>query len=258
MTTMIKILVIEDEIPARNKLRRFIEALEEPVQIAGEINSVEGAVAFLRATDIDLVISDIELQDGNAFEIYQQVSLKCPIIFTTAYDQFWMDAFESNGIDYLMKPFSQERFQKAWDKFLRLRHSEKDRDDLLGNLSRMIEEKLAEKKYKKRFTIHTHHDVYFLDIENIVFFQANDGVVFAFDQSGKKHILGYSTLKELEAQLDPQEFFRINRSELISKQHIEKIERDTRNTLAVKMKGYQNYYRTSQSNTPALKEWLDA
>ena len=95
---MINILIIEDEVPARNKLKRFLEALATKTSILAEIDNVEEAVGFLKTTKPDLIFSDIELLDGNAFEIYNQVAITCPIIFVTAYDQFWMDAFESNGI----------------------------------------------------------------------------------------------------------------------------------------------------------------
>ena len=104
---MTRILIIEDEIPARKKLRRFIEELDTPTVILAEIDTVQAAVDYLSSREVDVIFSDIELLDGNAFEIYQQVSVACPIIFTTAYDRFWMDAFESNDIAYLLKPFSK-------------------------------------------------------------------------------------------------------------------------------------------------------
>lgn len=111
---MIKIVIIEDEIPARKKLIRFINELKENTEIIAEIDNVEQSIDFLKTEkSIDLIISDIELLDGNAFEIYDQVKISCPIIFTTAYDKFWMNAFETNGIEYLLKPFTLERFQKA-------------------------------------------------------------------------------------------------------------------------------------------------
>jgi two-component SAPR family response regulator len=91
---MIKILIIEDEIPARKKLKRFLEELDSTTKVVAEIDNVVSAVAFLKNTSVDLIFSDIELLDGNAFEIYKEVSISCPIIFTTAYDQFWMDALK--------------------------------------------------------------------------------------------------------------------------------------------------------------------
>ena len=254
---MIKILIIEDEIPARKKIKRFIEEQDIPTEVIAEIDTVAIAVEFIRNTHVDLIFSDIELLDGNAFEIYKQVSVLCPIIFTTAYDRFWMDAFESNGIAYLLKPFSKERFQKAWDKFLLFGNSKNDETKLLTDLTKLIEQNFKEKSCKKRFTIHTHQGIYFLDTKNITFFEASEGVVFAHDITGKKHLLSESTLKEIEEQLNPSDFFRINRSELIIKQHIEKIERYTKNTLTVKMKEHPDYLKTSQSNTAAFRSWIE-
>jgi len=254
---MIKIVIIEDEIPSRNKLKRFIEDLKIQTEIIAEIDTVAKGITFLEINNVDIIFSDIELLDGNAFEIYQKVSINCPIIFTTAYDQFWMNAFESNGIAYLLKPFSQDRFQAAWEKFLRFRNSADDRDLLLTNLSKLINQNVIDSTYKKRFTINIHKGIYFIKIENIAFFEANQGVVFAFDNIGKKHLLSESTLREIEEQINPSEFFRISRSELVSKQHIEKIERYTKNTLAVKMIGHERYLKTSQSSTSAFRVWIE-
>lgn len=254
---MTRILIIEDEIPARKKLRRFIEELDTPTVILAEIDTVQAAVDYLSSREVDVIFSDIELLDGNAFEIYQQVSVACPIIFTTAYDRFWMDAFESNGIAYLLKPFSNERFQRAWDKFILLRNSTSDENEAIVSLTKLIKQNLEHKSFKERFTIHTHQRIYFLEIENIIFFEANEGVIFAWDKKGKKHILSTATLTEIEGQLNPSDFFRINRSELISKTHIEKIERYTKNTLAISLKGYESYLKTSQSKTAMFREWLE-
>lgn len=253
---MTKILIIEDEIPARKKLKRFLADLDVQNQVVAEIDNVATAIEFLKNTSVDLIFSDIELMDGNAFDIYKQVTISCPIIFTTAYDQFWTDAFDSNGIAYLLKPFSQARFQKAWDKFIMLKNSPSDEHTQLTNLTKLIEQKFTSPLYKKRFTVHTNRGFFFIDLKTIAFFEANEGVVFAFDTTGKKHLLNESTLKEIAEQLDPSDFFRINRAELISKEHIEKVERYTKNTLTVKMKGCTNHLKTSQSGTAAFREWV--
>lgn len=254
---MIKIVIIEDEIPARKKLKRFLEELDAQINVSAEIDNVATAVEFLKGTSVDLIFSDIELLDGNAFDIYRQISISCPIIFTTAYDQFWMDAFESNGIAYLLKPFSRERFQKAWDKFLLLRNSSSTENKQLTNLTNLIEQNFAKKSYKKRFTTHTNRGLLFVDVDKIAYFGANQGVIFAFDTTSKRHLLSELTLKEIEEQLDPSNFFRINRSELVSKPQVEKIERYTKNTLAIKMKGYTSHLLTSQSSTASFREWIE-
>ncbi len=254
---MIKILIIEDEIPARKKLRRFIEELGSPTEIVAELDTVQSGIEFLSHSQPDLIFSDIELLDGNAFEIYGQVSLTCPIIFTTAYDQFWMDAFDGNGIAYLLKPFSKERFKKAWDKFVLLRHSDSEEQDAIVNLTQLIRQNFTNKSYKKRFTVNTHQGIYFLDTETILFFEASEGVVFAHDHQGKKHLLSEPTLKEIEEQLDPSNFYRINRGELVHKPYIEKIERYNKNTLAIKLKDYKYHLKTSQSQTAGFREWVE-
>ncbi|MDR6457545.1 DNA-binding LytR/AlgR family response regulator [Chryseobacterium vietnamense] len=254
---MIKVVIIEDEIPARSKLKRFISELESPVEIVAETGTVEEAITFLKSSTVDLIFSDIELLDGNAFEIYDQVNISCPVIFTTAYDQFWMNAFESNGIEYLLKPFSQSRFQKAWDKFLLLRKAPSESQQVLEKLQQMINNGLAEKNYKKRFTVGSHQGLYFINTEEISFFGAEEGVVFAFDTAGKKHLLNESTLKEIETQLNSSDFFRINRSELVQKNHIERIERYNKNTLSVQIKGQKDHLVTSQSNTAAFRKWIE-
>ncbi|MFD2520617.1 LytR/AlgR family response regulator transcription factor [Emticicia soli] len=254
---MTKILIIEDEIPAQKKLKRFIEELDLSAEIIAELDTVQSAIDFLNTHKPDLILSDIELLDGNVFEIYRQVSITCPIIFTTAYNQFWMDAFDGNGIAYLLKPFSKERFQKAWDKFLLLRNSGTKEQDSIANLTRLIQQNFSDKSYKKRFTINTHQGIYFLETESILFFEANEGLVFAYDRQGKKHLLTEPTLKEIEEFLNPSDFFRVNRSELIHKPYIEKIERYNKNTLAIKLKGYETYLKTSQSQTAAFREWVE-
>lgn len=254
---MIKILIIEDEIPARKKLRRFLDEVNETISVEAEVDTVQDAVNFLKNnTAIDLILSDIELLDGNAFDIYRDIQVSCPIIFTTAYDRFWMDAFESNGIEYLLKPFSLERFQKAWDKFLLLRKNHPTDHSLHSKLDQIIGN-VAEKKYKGRFSVNTTQGIYFFETKDILLFEADEGVVFARDKTGKKHLLNVSTLKEIEIQLNPLEFFRINRSELVNKKFIERIERYSKNALALKIEGYERHLITSQSNTSLFREWIE-
>ena len=254
---MIKVLILEDEIPARTKLKRFLIELDATIEIVAEIDTVEAAIELLCNTNVDLVFSDIELRDGNAFEIYNKIPVNCPIIFTTAYDQFWMNAFESNGIDYLLKPFSKERFKKSWNKFLLLRNTNNHENILLNKLQHFLEGNMPATQYKKRFTVNARLGTYFLEIENITFFEATNGVVFAFDHLGKKHLLNETTLKEIEVQLNPSGFFRINRSELVSKKYIEKIERISKNVLALKLKSCAKLLNASQSNTASFKEWIE-
>lgn len=257
---MLKVLIIEDEIPAGKKLKRFLNQVEEEVEVVAVIATVEEAIVFLQNSSVDLILSDIELLDGNAFEIYQQVSLSCPIIFTTAYDQFWMEAFESNGIEYLLKPFSFERFLKAWKKFLLLRKAPPidAQTDFMEKLNQVLCHAVPRKAFKKRFTVNTLHGMYFVETDAVVLFEASEGLIFAHDESGKKHLLSESTLKELETQLNPADFFRINRSELVSKKFLQRVERYSKNALAIKIKGHEKLLITSQSHTAGFRQWMES
>lgn len=253
---MTKVLIIEDEIPARKKLKRLIEKLDSPTEIIAELDTIESAITFLNQRQPDLIFSDIELLDGNAFEIYRQVSVTCPIIFTTAYNFFWMDAFDSNGIDYLLKPYSKERFQKAWDKFLLLRNSSFEQEKVVHELTKLLQQNFTTKDYKKRFSVKTYQGIYFLDTIDIIFFKAEEGAVFAHDSQNKRHLLSETTIKEIEEQLNPSDFFRINRSEIVQKNYIQKIQRYNKNILAIKLNSSETYLKTSQSKTSEFKEWI--
>ena len=256
---MITVVIIEDEAPARRKLRRFLADLDEPVTVVAELTTVAEAILFLQTGNaIDLILSDIALQDGDAFAIYNAVPLSCPIIFTTAYDQFLMDAFETNGIEYLLKPFSFERFKKAWDKFLLLKHQGGKDRQILEQINHFMEHQGANKSFKQRFSIPSKRGTYFLDTIGILFFVAEDGMIAAVDVQGKRHMLSQPTLKEIESVLDPSQFFRINRSELVNKQHIERIERYAKNTIAITLADYTKHLVTSQSATALFREWLEA
>lgn len=252
---MIRIILIEDELPARKKLRRFLEELNEPVSVIAETGSVQETVDLLTSgVTADLILSDIELLDGNAFEIFEQVKISCPVIFTTAYDRYWMNAFESNGIEYLLKPFSLERFRKAWEKFLMLRGKE---TELLKGLDRLIRSAAGGRDTKKRFSVHAQQGISFVETEDIMYFLAEEGVVFAVDNKGKRHLLTCSTLKEAEEAVDPAEFFRINRGEVINRKYIERIERYSKNALSIKLKDHARYLVTSQGNTAGFREWVE-
>lgn len=254
---MIRILLIEDEAPALRKLKRFLEQVEEDVFILAEISTVAEVAEFLKnKPDIDLILSDIELKDGNIMEFYKENTLSVPVIFTTSYNQFLMEAFETSGIEYLLKPFSLERFQKAWKKYLSLRAQPVNQSALLQQLTQLLQQPKQERKYRQQFAVNLGRSTYFLNSSDIVFFRASDGLVFAIDQEGKKHALSFETLKEIEDEVDPAAFYRINRSELVHRVFIEKLDRPDKNAITISLKGIQEQLVTSQSVTAAFRDWL--
>ncbi|SFU20866.1 DNA-binding response regulator, LytR/AlgR family [Algoriphagus locisalis] len=256
---MIKILLLEDELPARKKIKRYLDELQLDVKVTAEIESVQAGIEYLESLPaLDLIISDIELRDGNAFEIFQNVTFTCPIIFTTAYNEFWMEAFESNGIAYLLKPFSLEKFEHAWAKFQLLTQQPSNEKLWFKQFAALIEEKNQSKKeYKSRFTIPTTKGNYFISVEEIVYFSAEDGLVYGIEKSGKKHLMKETTLKEIESRIDPDIFFRINRSQLVNKKTVTGTERYTKNSIAIKLAGVSQLLVCSQSQTPEFLNWIE-
>ncbi|WP_442266622.1 LytR/AlgR family response regulator transcription factor [Tenacibaculum sp. ZS6-P6] len=252
---MIKVVIIEDEVPARKKLIRYLNKLSDQIKVIKEIDTVDEVKSFFETSpDIDLIFSDIELRDGNVFDFYNQININSPIIFTTAYNQFWMNAFETSGIEYLLKPYSFSRFEKAWNKYTSL-IKKKDDNDIFKKLDAYYQTKeIVKTNYKDCISVRSKNDIYFLKVEDIMFLQSDYGVVFAFDSLNKKHLLNQGTLKELEEILNPTDFFKINRSEIINRSYIKKISRYTKNTVSIHLKN--NILKTSQSNTAAFNSWL--
>ncbi len=253
------VLIFEDEVPAYEKLVLLIEKELPECEIKGWARSVEEAKSLIDKTDqIDLVFSDIELLDGNSFEIYKAVDLECPIIFSTAFDQYLFDAFQVNGIAYLLKPYTRQKFQEAIEKYKTLfqstEHSSLDAN-VIEELKSIIES--DKKTYKKRFSVKKKGGIKILNVSDLIAFEANGDFCTALDKDVQKHIVNY-TLGEIESKIDPSKFFRINRSEIINIDYIENIEPYFKNKLAIKMKTLSDPLYTSRAKTPLFRNWLDS
>lgn len=254
---MFKVVIIEDEPLARSKLKRLLQELPDPIQLVAELSSVEETTAMLQqATEIDLIFSDIELCDGNVFQSYQRQSPPCPVIFITAYDQFMLPAFDTFGIAYLLKPYNSAKLQQAWQKFRQLTASKTQEHPALGQLQALLQSLPSpQPSYISRIAVRQQQQIYFLDVADIRCIQADGSLIMAFDSQGKRHYLPYTSLQAAEAALDPARFFRINRSDLVQAQHIERLERYCKNTLTVFIRGGQEL-KTSQSRTSEFNRWL--
>lgn len=253
---MIKVVIIEDEAPARKKLRSYLEKTGEEISVVKEIETVADTLAFFQVSpEIDLIFSDIELRDGNVFEVYNQLTITAPIIFATAYDTFWMNAFETSGIEYLLKPYTFARFEKALQKFDALKKKMTADHDVFQKLDAYYQSKLEQQTtYKEFIPIKSAGSIYFLKVEDIVFVQADYGLIVAYDNQNKKHVLTQNSLKEIQEMLNPSMFFKINRSELINKQYIEKISRYSKNIVAIHTKSHT--LKTSQNSTASFNSWM--
>jgi DNA-binding LytR/AlgR family response regulator len=249
-----RVVIIEDEPPASEKLAEFIERYDREIQIIARLESVKDSLAWFNENRLpDLVFSDIELLDGNVFHLFESGKVACPIIFTTAYDRFWLQAFERNGIAYLLKPFAFEKFAAAMKKFETLRQnfvfSQKD-------FWSEVQASFKEPKYKERFVIKVRGGIKLLETAQIAFVKMQDEIPFAFDAAGNKFPLN-ENLTELEQILDPKIFFRLNRSEIVNLNFIERLEPDFRDRLVVRLRNSSVKLISSTNRTPSLRKWLE-
>jgi len=206
----------------------------------------------------NLIFSDIELLDGNVFMLYATVMVQSPIIFTTAYDQFLQRAFDTNGIGYVLKPYGYQKVAESFEKFLGLKKE-------LSTSPQMLDMALIEqlktalqpnaKSYKQRFTVKMRNGIYILAVEDIAYFESQEGVVFAFDKNQQKYPLN-GTLNDVEEVLNPSHFFRINRAEMVNIEMIDKLETYFNDRL-IKAKGTTKELIVSANRVAAFRRWIE-
>ena len=250
------ILIIEDEQIAGEKLKGYIHKyINQDVSISWVRSVSEVHELLSNDHSFDMIFSDIELLDGNVFSVYEKVEIACPIIFCTAYDQFVMRAFETNGIAYLLKPYNEEQFLDAWKKYQTL-FDKRDMSiskDILDQLKLIVDNAKAE--YKSRFTIKKSKGVYLLSVEDIIYIQSQGDFLLAIDNTQAKHVINQS-VTGIVSLLDPAKFFQINRSEIINVKYIQKFETHFKNKLCLSMIGINESLYTSSSRSPEFRAWL--
>ena len=252
-----KILVLEDEQRAGEKLIDLIKAYRPSAEISWK-RSIEGALQSLnQEKDIQLIFSDIELLDGNVFSMYERIVPPCPIIFCTAYNNYYTDAFQTNGIAYLLKPYTELQFKAAWDKYQHLFQAKQTVPELAPLLSFLKNKPLTPDlpAYKSTFLVKKKDGIFLLKTDNIAWLQSQGDFVLGHDYNGKKHLINH-TLSELEELLNPQQFFRINRSEIIQMDSILKFNPYIKNRLAITLINGLGILYTSNSRAAEFRKWL--
>lgn len=212
-----KLLIFEDEPLAQQRVLQIIQNKRPDWEIAGTAQSIiEAKYLLSQQADVDLLICDIHLADGDCFEIFEKQKLQIPIIFLTAYDQHALESFNHYCIDYVLKPLQESRLIQAFEKFEQLCLMDKP-VEIEQDLIQSVVEKLSSKNYKQRFLTKIGNKILFKDIHEIAYFYAEDKIVYLKEiGTAKKYIVNYS-LDELEKKiLDPTQFYRINRSVIIN------------------------------------------
>ena len=206
-----KILIIEDEPFARAELIRLLKATGREFSVLDQIDTVEDSVTWLRShPQPDLIFLDIQLADGLSFEIFRQVSVSSPVIFTTAFNEYAIKAFQLNSIDYLLKPVSPEALKHALSKLDELRTVLSPQKPWLEQNQMESLLRMLNKEYKARILLKTGDNIRSVEMEEVAYFYAEDDVVFAVLKKGNRAIVDY-TLNQLETELDPKHFHRLTR-----------------------------------------------
>lgn len=252
-----KILIVEDENVAAEQMKQFIESYDPSMDIVETIGSCKGLRKWLQKNEeVDLIFCDIELSDGNVLNTLEENPVHAAIIFTTAYDNFWRQALKLNGIDYLLKPMTVEKVHEALNKADHIKSIFSKDKHIISRLTSLINRQQTA-FYKKRFTVRVNNEVFVLESESIIFFRIIDGIIMAYTGNGKKYPLDKETLNNLETQLNPELFFRINRGEIINAQYLDSIRIQDSNEYIVSLKGIDEKLSVSSSRISSLKEWLD-
>jgi DNA-binding LytR/AlgR family response regulator len=246
------VLIFEDETRAANHLERLLAKVAPEMKVIARIESVRDGVKFLQSNqEPDLIFSDIQLADGLSFEIYRQAPVRCPIIFTTAYDHYAIEAFQTNGIDYLLKPIEEERLQKAIDK---AKHFS---PGLLLEKLLQMNRPATEKAFKSRFMVKVGDKIKSVPVEEIRVFFSQEKASFILTTEGRTYCIDYA-LDQLEPMLDPEKYFRINRKYIVSIDACTNILAWTNSRLRLKIDGIDDSdIIVARERVVEFKNWLD-
>lgn len=249
------VLIIENEKPAADKLIKLLKKTDRSVNIAGVLETVEETINRLQVRpEPDLILMDIQLDDGLCFEIFETIDVDIPIIFITAYDQYTLKAFKVNSIDYLLKPVDEKSISAALEKFKRLHYINKD--PFKKDFRQLIEE--FRNQYKSRFLIKIGEKYRSVTATEISHFYINERSVFLCDFQAKDYGIDYS-LEQLQNILDPKKFFRINRECIVNIDSISLMYSysSSRMQLTLKNREKNDLFVVSRDKVTDFKKWID-
>lgn len=247
------ILIVEDEIPNQRMLKVMIERLRPSWAVTGISDSVDDTVEWLQHNTADLIFMDVQLVDGLCFSIFDKVEVETPVIFTTAYDNYAIQAFKVNSIDYLLKPIKENELEAAIVKYER----QSAHDTAKPNFADILESiRNGEKKYRTRILIHGAKAYTKIDVENVAYFYSQNHISFArlFDKS--EHQVDM-TLETIEEQINPEHFFRVNRAMLLNINAITSFEDYFGGKLVIKTTPpFNEQITVSRLKNSAFKSWV--
>ncbi len=252
-----KVLIIEDEISASENLAYLLGNIDETIEVVNVLDSVKASVAYFgHPREIDLVFSDIHLADGLSFEIFEQVKIDSPIIFTTAYDQYTLKAFKLNSIDYLLKPIDGEELSASLEQFKGQIKGKGLVDNQVAGLLNLI--KGQGKTYKSTFLVNHRDELIPLRADQLAYFYVDTGIIKAKTHDNQTYMLD-KKLEDLKNDLDPAIFCRVNRQFIICKNAISDIKYYFGGKLIVNVNPpFEERIIISKAKAPEFKKWMDS
>ena len=251
-----KVLIVEDESHAAQRLETLVLSLISDAEIVGMIGSVKNAVEWFRNNAApDVVLMDIQLADGISFQVFDQCEVKSPVIFTTAYDGYAIRAFKVNSVDYILKPIDKQELLVALNKVVNKKRSETEVALLMKSMSEAMT--MLTRNFKSRFVVKVGEHLHTIEVSKILFFYSQEKLTFCSTIENRNFILDYS-LDDLEEMLDPRRFFRINRRYVVSSEAIRDIISYTNSRLKLILSGSSdNDVIVARERVQQFKDWLD-
>ncbi len=255
-----KALIIEDENLIAQELIGKIREVADDVEILEVIPSLKVArKRLMSGSEPDVLFMDIQLSDGVSFQLFEEFDLKCPVIFTTAYDEYAIRAFRVNSVDYLLKPIENEDLKRAIDKCRTVLESKQTYPDVIRDLLNTYKEKDEQRKttFKEKFIVNAHKQWVIINTTDIAAFEKNVAIyIHAF--SGERYNLDAESLDEVEGLLDPQKYYRANRQWIVHADAIQSIKQQDNLKLVVSLKSpLKLTVDVSREKAPAFKRWID-
>ncbi len=252
------IIIIEDEQLAADRLKILIKKYDASINVIGCLETIDETIHWFKTNqEPDLILMDIHLSDGHSFEIFKKINIVRPLIFTTAYDQYAIEAFQHFSIDYLLKPISLEMISNAFEKYKSIVNSftppdYKSWQKFLGSSIQSLSQ------YKKRFVAKVGSKSYVIQTQDIACFTADKKIVSIIDTDDNIYTVNH-TIEKIESMVNPTDFFKINRSTIVNLKMIQQIKSHLNNRLKLTLKCKRQLEEmiVSRERVSAFRNWLE-
>jgi two-component system, LytTR family, response regulator LytT len=251
-----KVFIIEDEYLAVQRLQKLLLDIIPDIQIVGTADGIDTSVAWLKANAApDLILMDIELTDGQSFEIFKLIDVQSPVIFITSYDEYAIQAFKVNSIDYLLKPVKKDDLERALQKFERLNAAQSTAIDITKLIAELQKSNQV-KELRTRFLVRQGQRFLPVETSQIAYFYSEDKLTFCVTHDRNRHIIDY-TLDQLEDMLDPKQYFRINRQFVADIKAIEHVQNYFNGKLKIDLNpAPEKEVIVSRERATQFKDWM--